>query len=181
MVIGGHWGSLPCLNLENGSAGRWMPNDLLLCLMTQRGDPVGIACHKTPPVGVVHPHPEGSFASAPLSLPKSYLCAAAAGIAALVCPKKVLFQPLPGLSAASEPCRMQTSFFLLLLSQNREPVLFPSPKQRDGNPEGDASHSRGAAQLSSWDPIGHGQWGAMDTGRPQSRRYLLSVHELIKQ
>lgn len=96
-------------------------------------------------------------------------------------PRKVLFQPLPGLSAASEPCRMQTSLFLLLLSQNREPVLFPSPKRRDGNPEGDASHSRGAAQLSSWDPIGHGQWGATDTGRPQSRRYLLSVHKLIKQ
>lgn len=83
--------SPPCLNLENGSAGRWMLNDLLLCLMTQRGDPVGIACHKTPPVGVVHPHPEGSFASAPLGLPKSHLCAAAAGIAALVCSKKSPF------------------------------------------------------------------------------------------
>lgn len=114
--------------------------------MTQRGDPVGAACHKTPPVGVVHHHLACIFACAPLSLPKSHL--RAAGIA----PRKsqpTNSQPLPGLPAASELCRLQPSLLLLLLSQNREPVLLPSPKPRDGNPKGDASHGRCAAQLSS--------------------------------
>lgn len=143
--------------------------------MTQRGDPVGAACHKTPPVGVVHHHLACIFACAPLSLPKSHL--RAAGIA----PRKsqpTNSQPLPGLPAASELCRLQPSLLLLLLSQNREPVLLPSPKPRDGKPKGDASHGRCAAQLSSWDPIGHGKWGAMDAGCPQSRQCL---HKPIKQ